>query len=89
MKKKLNTWICLMLVLLLAFAGITAAAEGTEEQKVWAQLATDAFNAQNYEKSFYYFTLLADVGDLYAQCMVAYHYLFGLGVEQDYEKAAE
>ena len=71
MKKLLKTWICLMLVLLLAFAGI-AAAEGTDEKELTAQQALDAYAAQDYETTLSYFTTLADAGDPEAQCLVAY-----------------
>ena len=82
-KRELKTRICLVLVLLLAFAGISAAAEETDEKELTAQQALDAYAAQDYETTLSYLTQLADAGDPEAQCLAAAFYLYGLGAEQD------
>lgn len=47
------------------------------------------FDAGDYERAFFiYRNELAPLGDKYAQYMVGYLYLTGLGVEEDYAKAS-
>ena len=75
-KKLLRTWFCLFLYILLVFFCITGAAEGQDEKKDWVEQALKAYDAQDYETSLYYFTLLADAGDPYAQYITASHYFF-------------
>ena len=66
LKKLLKTLICLIFPVLMVFVGITAMAEGQDKEKDWTEQALKAFDAQDYETSLYYFTLLADTGDPYA-----------------------
>ena len=88
MKKQLRTCFCLFLFVLLVFICITGTAEGQDEEKNWVEQALKAYDAQDYETSLYYFTLLADAGDPNAQYMTALHYFFSRGTEQDFDKAA-